>query len=222
MWIHPRTGCINSLRRWRDIPPGLKPAVYAPFAARLKPCPFKTPFVQPVLARPFLCSEADLPRRTLGVYLSQAEARAEPRRCQPQPRTPAGSPAKYEGARSRSSWRLRCGDHAGQSDSPPASRLATCSRLAPFAPLFARLARMPPACTGCPPSSSRRRAIPRLLSEATPSSSAFRSHPRLAPRIESSRPASDRSPGFHRARYLPATPLDRLRTCARAFFLRCG
>ncbi len=129
---------------------------------------------------------------------------------------------KYEGARNRSPWRLRCGDLAGQSDSPPASGLTTCLRLAPSAPLSARLARLPPACTGCPPSSSRRRAILRLSSEATPSSSAVQLSLRLAPQAEPSNPASDRSSGFHRTHYLPATPPDRLSACADAFFPRCG
>ena len=36
-----------------NFPQGLKPAVYAPMAARLKPCPFKTGLMQPVLWRGF-------------------------------------------------------------------------------------------------------------------------------------------------------------------------
>jgi hypothetical protein len=44
-----RTGCINSQRRPRKIPQGLKPSVFEAFTARLKPCPFKARFMQPVL-----------------------------------------------------------------------------------------------------------------------------------------------------------------------------
>src|SRR5580692_11639146 len=44
-----RTGCINSQRQPRKISQGLKPSVFAAFTARLKPCPFKARFMQPVL-----------------------------------------------------------------------------------------------------------------------------------------------------------------------------
>jgi hypothetical protein len=43
-----KAGCINPRGRLKNVPQGLKPAVYAPFMARLKPCPFKTGFMQPV------------------------------------------------------------------------------------------------------------------------------------------------------------------------------
>jgi hypothetical protein len=47
--ILSRSGCINSHRQPRKIPQGLKPSVFAAFTARLKPCPFKARFMQPVL-----------------------------------------------------------------------------------------------------------------------------------------------------------------------------
>ena len=48
-----RAGCINPLDRLRSIPQGLKPRVYAAFTARLKSCPFTTPFMQQILGRFF-------------------------------------------------------------------------------------------------------------------------------------------------------------------------
>jgi hypothetical protein len=55
-------------------------------------------------------------------------------------------------------------------------------------------------------SSSRRKSYPRFSSKVMPSSSADSCILRLAPQSVFFGPASDRTSGFHRMRYLPATP----------------
>jgi len=96
----------------------------------------------------------------------------------------------------------------------PASRLAIRLRLAPAASSFARLARQPPACTGgCafpltpqeqPPDPHRSYALQQCRMAGL----------RLAPDAASYGPASDRTSGSRRTRYLPATPAVRFPACA--------
>jgi len=58
------------------------------------------------------------------------------------------------------------------------------------------------------PSSARPKSYPPTLIGAMPSSSTGPHNPRLAPQLAFSGSASDRTPGLHRTRYLPATPLN--------------
>jgi len=65
-----------------NVPQGLKPRFYAPVAARLKPCPFKARFMQPVLrdvvgasclyvcACLGVCGVGDLGQQLVGMFFS--------------------------------------------------------------------------------------------------------------------------------------------------------
>jgi hypothetical protein len=126
---------------------------------------------------------------------------------------------KYEGARDRSPWRLRCGDlkvsrthflRLGWQRAPGLRRLPHCS------PGWRACLRLAPAAT---PSSSRRRANPRLSSEAIALQQCRPLPPSACAAGLILRPCLRQVPRLAPGAYLPATPLVRPSACADALSL---
>jgi len=126
---------------------------------------------------------------------------------------------KYEGARNRSPWRLRCGDlkvsrtHFLRLSSQRAHGLR---RLPHCPPGWRACLRLAPAAT---PSSSRRRANPRLSSEAIALQQCRPTPPSACATGWILRPCLQQVPRLAPDACLPATPLARLSACADALSL---
>jgi hypothetical protein len=92
--------------------------------------------------------------------------------------------------------------------------------LAPSASPYARLVRLPPAFTDCHAFQLTPLKLPPTLIGSYALQQRRLIQLRLAPQTVSLGSASDSTSGFHRLRYLPATPSVRPPACADACILR--